>query len=182
MANNKILIIDDDLLIIDSIKKSLMLEDNDYELLSARNGKEGLELYHKEKPVLVLLDLHMPVMGGVEFLEEINLSPSGPSGVIVVSGSSDDEDIKACIDLGVNSFIEKPFNSYELIIQVKHVIAFKNIQQELNEKSETEISARQCSSEEQQEGQQSSQTFAEGTRNASADIIGIESPLHFTSF
>ena len=182
MQHNKILIIDDDQLLVHSIKKSLMLEDNAYEIISAGNGKEGLELYHKEKPVLVLLDLHMPVMGGVEFLEEIDLSPSGPSGVIVVTTSSDDEDIKTCIDLGVSSFIEKPFDRHEFIAQIKHVIAFKKLQQDLNEKSESQASTCQCSSVPQQGYQHSSQTFAEGDKNVSAHIVGIECPLHFTSF
>ncbi len=143
MPNNKILIIDDDQLIIRSIHRCLLLEENNYEIITATNGKEGLETYHKEQPILVLLDLNMPVMGGIEFLKEVNLAPSDPSAIIVLTGHTDDEYVKRCFDLGVSSFLRKPINMYEFFGLVKHVIAFKKIQQVLKEKCEDHKTAQQ---------------------------------------
>ncbi len=142
MPNNKILIIDDDQLIIRSIQRSLTLEENNYEILTASNGKAGLEIYRKEQPILVLLDLNMPVLGGIEFLKEVKLTPTDPSAIIVLSGHSDDECVKRCFDLGISSFLRKPINMYEFFGLVKHVIAFKNIQKALKEKCEDNKTAQ----------------------------------------
>jgi YesN/AraC family two-component response regulator len=147
MLNNKILIIDDDPLIISSMHRSLMLEETDYEISSANDGKTGLELYHREKPILILLDLHMPVMGGIEFLKSISLSPTDPCAVIVLTGHSDDSHIKKCFDLGVSAFLRKPFNMYEFFGLVKQVISFKKIQHVLKEQCKDHITAKQFSEE-----------------------------------
>jgi CheY-like chemotaxis protein len=147
MINNKILIIDDDQQVINSIQGSLLLEENDYETTSANDGKTGLELYHREKPILTLLDLDMPVMGGIDFLRSISLSPTNPCAVIVLTGRSDDSNIKKCFDLGVSAFLRKPFNMYELFGLVKQIAAFKKIQHELNEQCRNNITAKQFSDE-----------------------------------
>ncbi len=147
MPNNKILIIDDDQPAINSIQRSLMLEENDYQIITSNNGKTGLELYYKEKPILVLLDLNMPVMGGIDFLQAIELSPTDPCSVIVLTGNSDDSNIKACFDLGVSAFLRKPVNIYEFFGLVKQVIAFKKIQHVLNEQCRNQITAKQFTDE-----------------------------------
>ncbi len=148
MLSNKILIIDDDQLIVNSIQRSLMLENNDYEIISAGNGKKGLALYRKEGPVLVLLDLNMPVMGGVEFLKEIKLTPTTASAVIVLTCHTDEEYVEQCFDLGVSSFLRKPFNRYEFLGLVNNVIALKKVQHVLKEKCRDHKAARQQFSEE----------------------------------
>ena len=147
MLNKKILIIDDDEPVINSIQRSLLLEENYYEIFSANEGKTGLELYHREQPILTLLDLDMPVMAGIDFLKSISLSPTDPCTVIVLTGNSDDSKIKQCFDLGVSAFLRKPFNMYEFFGLVKQVIAFKKIQHELNEQSKTHITAEQFADE-----------------------------------
>ncbi len=151
MPNNKILIIDDDQLIIHSMHRSLLLEENDYEIVTANNGQEGLELYNKEHPILVLLDLNMPVMGGIEFLKEINLSPADPSAVIVLTGQTDDKLVKECFELGVSSFLRKPINMYEFFGLIKHVMAFKKIQRALKDNCEAQRTARLHFNDEKEE-------------------------------
>ncbi|MFV1950496.1 MAG: response regulator, partial [Nitrospinota bacterium] len=137
--NNKILIIDDEPFMINAIRRNLK-RDNYYEVLSAKNGKEGLELYYDVKPILILLDLNMPIMNGIEFLEHLKLSPSDLCSVIVLTGHGDDKDMKKCFDLGVSAFLRKPFNVYELRGLVRHVIALKQTQEALNEQREKFIS------------------------------------------
>ena len=131
MVNNKILVIDDETVVRDSVRDCL--EGERYELIFAENGKEGLQLFFDHNPVLVILDLIMPFMNGVEFLEHIKLSPSGPHTVIVLTAYGKDEDIEKCFNLGVSAFQRKPFNFYELIGLVKHSMELKQAEEKLKE-------------------------------------------------
>ena len=126
---NKILVIDDEPIIIESISYDLMNEG--YEILTALNGREGLVLFKKEKPILIILDIRMPVMDGVEFLEYMKLEPSDPYAVIVLTGHGDDEEVQKCFNLGVSSFLKKPYNIHVLKGMVMHSIKLKQAQQEL---------------------------------------------------
>jgi len=129
MLNNKILIIDDEQAVIDSIRDSLKKEE--YEILSANNGQDGIEIYNEEKPILIILDLRMPVMDGIEFLEHLKLTPSDPCFVIVLTGHGDNDAMESCFNLGISSFLKKPFNVYELMGLVSHSITLKQTQIEL---------------------------------------------------
>lgn len=132
---SKILVIDDEQIIIDSVREDLRKEN--YIILSAMNGKEGLDIFWKEQPVLIILDLRMPVMDGIEFLERIKLKASDPYSVIVLTGHGDDENIEKCFGAGVSSFLSKPYNVHVLRGMVRHSI-------ELTERtSELEISLRE---------------------------------------
>jgi signal transduction histidine kinase len=139
MIEDKILVIDDEESIVQSIYRGIMIEDEDYDLYSAYNGADGLELYYQVNPLLVILDLNMPVMGGIEFLKNIKITSHDPCSVIVMTGQSDDTYIKTCFNLGVSAFLRKPFNEYEFIGLVKHFIELKHIQAALKE----EISYRE---------------------------------------
>ncbi len=114
---------------VDAVCRSL--KSFDYELFSAHNGKEGLTLYNELKPILVILDLKMPVMGGMAFLEKIGLSLSDECAVVVLTGHGDDEEINACYNLGISAFLRKPFNIYELQGIVRNALALKKHEYEL---------------------------------------------------
>jgi diguanylate cyclase (GGDEF)-like protein len=131
MQENNILIIDDEPIIVDAISASL--EGEGYEILSAENGKEGLELYYEKKPVVIILDLRMPVMDGIKFLENLRPSPDSASSVIVLTGHGDEEDMKNCFRLGVSAFLRKPFNLYELKGIVRNSVELKRTQRHLRE-------------------------------------------------
>ncbi len=128
---SKILIIDDEEIIIDSIK--MHLKDMGYEIFSAANGKEGLSLYNKLQPVLIILDLKMPVLDGIGFLEEATFFPDDPCSVIVLTGHGDDEHRERCFELGVSAFLNKPFNAVELKGMVRHSILLKEVEASLQE-------------------------------------------------
>lgn len=129
MGNDKILILEDEEIVINAIKKHLKTDS--YKIFTASNGMEGLEVYNEEKPILIILDLKMPVMDGIEFLEEIKLTPFSPCSVIVLTGHGSDEDMERCFDLGIHAFLHKPFNVYELKGLVRHSIALKHVEQNL---------------------------------------------------
>ncbi len=133
MADNqdKILVIDDEEIIIEVIEKHL--KKDGYEMYSAGNGKEGLKQLSQTNPIVIILDLRMPVMDGFEFLEKLELSPTDPYAVIVLTGHGGDEDMEKCFDLGVSSFLRKPFNIFELRGVVRNSIKFKKTQQHLQD-------------------------------------------------
>lgn len=100
-----ILVIDDEAAILRSI--TAYLEDSGFVARSADNGKEGLELFERIKPALVLTDLHMPVLGGLEVLNTLTKKyPDLP--VIVISGAGELNDAIAALRLGAWDFITKP--------------------------------------------------------------------------
>ncbi|MBF0350128.1 MAG: response regulator [SAR324 cluster bacterium] len=107
-----LLIIDDEPDLWETIKNALKREA--YELVFAQNGKQGLELFHERTPSLILLDLRMPGMNGLEFLQTIKPEPSDPYFVYVLTGHGNNEDVKACYAAGAHGFLRKPFNIHEL--------------------------------------------------------------------
>ena len=121
-----ILIIDDDFTMRNVIERSLSNEG--YNLFFAENGEAGLSLFKKVSPVLILLDLCMPIMDGFTFLEEIQAKTSDPFFVIVLTSNSDNETIKRAYKLGVNGFIKKPFDFIELRCMVKRSVDLKYLE------------------------------------------------------
>ncbi len=83
-------------------------------LLTAKNGEEGLKTFIEHRPDIVLTDLIMPVMGGIQLIEEIRKTGSS-CPVIVISALSDSQTIIKTIDQGIVKYIIKPLNTNELI-------------------------------------------------------------------
>lgn len=101
------------------------LDREGYELFFAENGKEGLSLFKEVSPIVIILDLRMPVMDGFELLDKIKPKLTDSFLVTVITGHSQDEDVIKCYDLGVNSFFRKPFNFIELRCMVQRSIKLK---------------------------------------------------------
>lgn len=131
MLNNKVLVIEDSLILRNIIRN--FLEEEGYEVHSGKNGKEGLELFYNIHPILVLLDLQMPVIDGFGFLEHVKLAPSDPCAIIALTSSDSSEDIQRCFNYGVSGFLRKPINRNELKGLVKNSIISKWIEQNLME-------------------------------------------------
>lgn len=100
-----ILSIDDEPLVRESLVA--FLEDSGYAVLEAENGAEGLEMIHTRKPDLVICDLHMPVMGGLDVLEALN-KESIDIPFIVVSGAGVIGDAVQALQLGAWDYLLKP--------------------------------------------------------------------------
>lgn len=128
MNKDKILVIDDDQRIFDSIEDTL---GDDYQLYHAENGETGLRLLAELSPILILLDIRMPVMDGFEFLKRIGISFDDPYSVIVLSGHTVGSEIGACYQMGITAFLRKPFNIFELKGLVKQCISAKKQYQAL---------------------------------------------------
>jgi CheY-like chemotaxis protein len=119
----KVLIIDDDKALHKAISKALKKEDCD--LLFADNGRRGLELVAGEAPILIFLDLLMPVMDGFEFLRRLRPKPEDPCTIVVISGHSMDTEIEKCYGLGADFFLKKPLSLVEVSCLVRQCMAMK---------------------------------------------------------
>lgn len=121
-AKSKILIVDDDRAIVNFIC-DVLIEEN-YEVLSAFNGKSALEITQAELPDLIILDWEMPIMDGIEtlsFLKAIDSIKDIP--VIMITGRlNSKKDLKYAFDAGAIDFIRKPIDSIELIARTKSML------------------------------------------------------------
>jgi len=117
----KILIVDDELDFVQLLQDRL--EKNDYEVITACNGVEGLKKARKEKPEVILLDVVMPVMDGHEMLEALRKQPDGDfSSVIMLTGRSQIYDFARANTCGIDEYIVKPFEQRELLKKIRDVV------------------------------------------------------------
>lgn len=116
--NKKILIVEDEKKISDIVKT--YLESNNFDVKTAYNGKEGLTLFDSENPDLILLDLMLPDMSGLELCTIIRSRSRTP--MIMLTAKSEEEDILYGLDKGADDYITKPFSLKELLARVKTVL------------------------------------------------------------
>ena len=116
----KILCVDDEQNVLNALKRLFL--DDDYAILTATAGKEGLEILEKEHAQIVISDYRMPAMNGVEFLKAVcNRWPYTVR--IVFSGYADAASIVSTINEGqIYKFISKPWNDDELKVTVSNAI------------------------------------------------------------
>jgi len=114
----KVLIADDELPIRQLLETNLMLEG--YETYTAKNGREALEAIKTVSPDVVLLDVMMPVMDGLEVLQYV--AEAGLDvRVILITAKVHDDDRLVGWELGCNEYITKPFDLDELLARVAEV-------------------------------------------------------------
>jgi DNA-binding NtrC family response regulator len=118
--DSKILIVDDDR----SIRKGLSIALGDrYCVITAKNGVEALELFPNEKPDIVLLDIGLPEIDGIEVLKRLK-GNSPEATVIMVTAVEDVKTVVNAIKYGAYDFLVKPIDSQELLLTIQH--AFEN--------------------------------------------------------
>lgn len=117
MGNNKykILVVEDESNIRSFVQT--ILETNGYQVLTAGNGRSGLLLFASHLPDLVVLDLGLPDMDGVEFISTVRSNSGVP--IIVLSARTDEGDKVTALDRGANDYITKPFGTAELLARVR---------------------------------------------------------------
>ena len=107
----KVLLIDDDHNILTTLH--IHLEDAGITVLSAENGKKGLELFQAEKPEIVFLDLKLPDMDGLQVLNKITGSGLKTYIIIITAYATIDTAVKA-IKMGAFDYLPKPFTPAEI--------------------------------------------------------------------
>ena len=113
----KILIVEDDIALLNILKLTL---NKSYNVLLATNGKEGVETASSERPDLILMDIRMPVMDGIEALGLLKKAEATASiPVIFLTGKVQFEDILSGFRMGADHYITKPFKSSELLESIQ---------------------------------------------------------------
>ncbi|GAA0180522.1 response regulator transcription factor [Clostridium sediminicola] len=115
MAGEKILIIDDEVELSDIVGDFLKAEG--FQVYTAVNGQEGLLCFKKEKHQLVILDIMLPLVDGMEICRTIRGISNVP--IIMLSAKSNSTDKVISLGLGADDYIMKPFDTMELIARVK---------------------------------------------------------------
>lgn len=118
MSKPMVLVVDDEQSLRDFVRRNL--EVRGYQTLSAANGLEGLALFNTNSVDLVILDLMMPHMNGLEMLRRVRQQSLLP--VIVLSALDEEEDKVQALNLGADDYLTKPFGVAELLARVKAVM------------------------------------------------------------
>lgn len=119
----KVLVVDDEGIVLESCRK--VLEAEDIEVIPARSADEALLIIAKERPVLLLVDMKMPVHDGIYLMKELkNRDINTP--VIVMSGYSNKETMQEADAMGACRFLPKPFTPDELVETVHQVLKGEN--------------------------------------------------------
>src|SRR5258705_5641684 len=127
MPKPRILVIDDDAGIRESLK--MTLEYDGYEVIGAATGQEGLALVERDAPDLVLLDVKMPGMDGLDVLERLRtMNEALP--VVVVSGHGTISTAVEATKKGAFDFIEKPFSADRVLVSLRDALDQRQLRDE----------------------------------------------------
>jgi len=116
--SDAILVVDDEQRIIDLAK--MYLEQDGYRVMSATDGVNALRTILEDKPNLVVLDLMLPGMDGLEVCRRVRAESDVP--IIMLTARSDDIDKIVGLELGADDYLTKPFNPRELVARVKAIL------------------------------------------------------------
>jgi DNA-binding response OmpR family regulator len=118
----KILLVDDSSTVL--LFEKMILSKEPYDLLVAKDGQEGLEKALAERPALILMDVMMPRMDGVEACRQIRArSEIAATPVILVTTRGEPESVASGKAAGCSDYVTKPINPAELLSKVKSLIA-----------------------------------------------------------
>jgi two-component system phosphate regulon response regulator PhoB len=121
VVKSKILLIEDEPDILEVIQYNL--EREGHKVVACRNGEQGLSRIRTDNPDLVILDLMLPGMDGVEVCRQVKADPiTRAIPVIMVTAKSEESDVVLGLGIGADDYISKPFSPRELVARVKVVL------------------------------------------------------------
>ncbi|MBN1368349.1 MAG: response regulator transcription factor [Dehalococcoidales bacterium] len=121
MQNAKILIVDDEEYIINLLKETL--ESEEYQISIAMDGEEAIGVFKSESPDLMILDLILPKVDGIEVCRIVRKQSQVP--ILVLSALGEQEDKIKCLNLGVDDYLTKPFGMDELLARIRVLLRRK---------------------------------------------------------
>lgn len=130
MLDKKILIVDDEKEICELIRDYLIKEG--FEVILANDGEQGLEYYRQHKPLLIILDVMLPKIDGMEICRIVRSESLVP--IIMLSAKKSDVDKILGLGFGADDYISKPFSPRELVARVKaHLRRYKMLSSKIND-------------------------------------------------
>ncbi|AHB12876.1 response regulator transcription factor [Dehalococcoides mccartyi] len=121
----KLLLIEDDAEIVDVVCTIFQIGCPNSRVISASNGRKGIEIVESANPDIILLDLGLPDMNGFDVLKQIRNFSDIPIIILTVRG--DESDVVRGLTLGANDYIIKPFRQMELLARVRRLLTKKQI-------------------------------------------------------
>ncbi len=118
----KILIIEDDSKIVKSVGYTFITVWPDIEIISSGWGKEGVELVETQAPDIVILDIGLPDIDGLDVVKQIRLFSQIP--ILILTADVSETMVVQALELGANDYVTKPFRQMELIARVKNLLKF----------------------------------------------------------
>jgi two-component system, OmpR family, alkaline phosphatase synthesis response regulator PhoP len=118
MANKKVLVVDDDVKIVELVK--LYLNRDGHTVLTANDGKEALRLAREASPDLIVLDIMLPGMDGLQICRVLRSESSVP--IILLTARTTEQDRIVGLDLGADDYVTKPFSPKELAARIRAVL------------------------------------------------------------
>jgi two-component system KDP operon response regulator KdpE len=116
----KILVIDDEPRLVEVLTVSFQFQWQDATVLAAGDGEEGLELLYEHNPDVVVLDVGLPGMSGLDVLRDLRRTSDVP--VIILSAAGDETDQVRGLELGADGYLVKPFSSLALMAHIKALL------------------------------------------------------------
>lgn len=105
-----------------SLLLKFRLEKEGYKLLTSEDGKKAIELIEEHKPDLILTDIMMPFISGLEVISHVRNKLDMQIPIIVFSSAGQEEIVLKAFNLGANDFMSKPFSPNELVIRIKRLL------------------------------------------------------------
>jgi DNA-binding response OmpR family regulator len=121
MTSRSVLIVEDDAFMSEALEDKF--SSADYEVFLANNGEEGLKMALEKKPSMIILDLVMPKMGGMEMLEKLRDDSWGKNvSVIILTNISEKDQLSKALDIGVDEFLIKTKTKIADVVKKADVI------------------------------------------------------------
>jgi DNA-binding response OmpR family regulator len=120
MSKKKIVLAEDNSVL--SLLLKFRLEKDGHQLLIAKNGKEAIELIESEAPDLILTDVMMDYLSGLEVISHVRNKLKSTIPILVFSSSGQEEMVLNAFNLGANDFMSKPLSPNELSIRVRRML------------------------------------------------------------
>ncbi|MDG2432283.1 response regulator transcription factor [Flavobacterium sp.] len=121
MTNSKKIVLAEDNSILSLLLK-FKLEKEGYKLLIAVNGKEAINLIEEHNPDMILTDIMMPFVSGLELISHVRNKLNSSTPIVVFSSAGQEEMVVNAFNLGATDFMSKPFSPNELIIRAKRLL------------------------------------------------------------
>jgi two-component system alkaline phosphatase synthesis response regulator PhoP len=126
MANKRVLVVDDEIHIVHVV--AIKLRNNGYEVISAENGAEAFDLAREEKPDIIVADLQMPVMTGLQLVEKLRqCEQTRDIPVIMLTARSFAVENEPKEELQISEFLSKPFSPKELLRSIEDTLYHKAV-------------------------------------------------------
>ena len=130
----RILIVDDEPINLDILQTRLAV--HGYEILTATNGEEALTVATAQRPDLILLDIMMPKIDGIDVCRRLKADPSLPfMPIILVTAKADSKDVVAGLEAGAEEYLTKPIDQAALVARVKSMLRIKALHDTVQEQA-----------------------------------------------